>query len=93
MMCRAEPGGEATRSRVLLLTYRSDVCLFVPAARPRGVRHPSMILAGCVGFTGAMAHGVIQAQSRLMGYSPNAVSEQKKVRNHSPYRPLPPLYP
>ena len=49
-------------------------------ARPRGVRHPSMILAGAVGFFGATAHGMIQAQSRLMGYSPNAVSEMKKVR-------------
>ena len=39
-----------------------------------------MILAGAVGFFGATAHGMIQAQSRLMGYSPNAVSEMQKVR-------------
>jgi len=47
-------------------------------ARPRGIRHPSMVFAGAVGFTGALCHGAIQAQSRLMGYSPNDISDTQK---------------
>ena len=37
-----------------------------------------MIMAGGGGVFGALAHGGIQSQSRLMGYSPNEISEQKK---------------
>jgi hypothetical protein len=49
--------------------FPGDVCALLtpscsprPAARPRRVRHPSMVFAGAVGFTGAMCHGIIQAQ-------------------------------
>ena len=42
------------------------------AAKPRGMRVPSTWFSLGVGFTGALFANTIKAQSRLMGYSPNA---------------------
>lgn len=55
-LCSVHAEPRAAR-RPLIPPYRTCI-----TARPRRVRHPSMVFAGAVGFTGAMCHGIIQAQ-------------------------------
>jgi hypothetical protein len=52
-----------------------DAQLSPCAARPRGVRHPSMVFAGAIGFSGGLIVGMTQAQvlCRVCPFNPRPI--------------------